>query len=337
MQIRASIIGCGKRGKAHAVGYDTASDTTFVGFADPVNDAACALAADFGDAPVFVDHREMLAETSPNMVSVCTWPQYRIGIIRDCVEAGVKAIHCEKPMALSWGDSRRMHDICRDAGVQLSFCHQRRYVTQYVRALELIREGALGTVQQLQGHCANFFDWGTHWFDMFHYFNDESPAQWVLGQVDTTGEKTVFAAPVDTGGVSQLRFENGVLATLITGKAAPKGAGVRVIGDAGVLEVCDWTPDGPIRLLRDGGTGRWERPEIEPEGKDPGTPRSILDAIAAFREGRPLMCSSEHALRATQLIFATFLSAQRGGRIDLPLSDEELPMADFFPAAAASA
>jgi hypothetical protein len=37
----------------------------------------------------------------------------------------------------------------------------------------------------MEATCDNLFDWGTHWFDMLFFFNDETPVEWVIGQIDT--------------------------------------------------------------------------------------------------------------------------------------------------------
>jgi len=51
--------------------------------------------------------------------------------------AGVKAIHCEKPMAPTWGESLKMAAACDKAGIQLTFGHQRRFLDAFRKAKEL--------------------------------------------------------------------------------------------------------------------------------------------------------------------------------------------------------
>ena len=41
------------------------------------------------------------------------------------------------------GEAKRMHDVCDERGVQLTFNHQRRFGPEFVRARELVREGAI--------------------------------------------------------------------------------------------------------------------------------------------------------------------------------------------------
>ena len=55
-----------------------------------------------------LDYHEMLARENLDIVSICTWPHLHAPMVIAAAEAGVRAIHCEKPMAPTWGEARRM-------------------------------------------------------------------------------------------------------------------------------------------------------------------------------------------------------------------------------------
>jgi predicted dehydrogenase len=152
----------------------------------------------------------MLAEEKLDVVSICTWPHLHAPMVITAAEAGVAAIHCEKPMATTFGDAKRMNQVCIDRGVQLTFNHQRRFGTPFVKARQLLREGAIGKLLRLEAQCANLYDWGTHWFDMFFYFNEQTPAEWVIGQVETRGDSQIFGVHVEGQGISHIKFKNDV-------------------------------------------------------------------------------------------------------------------------------
>jgi predicted dehydrogenase len=48
-------------------------------------------------------------------------------MVTAAAQAGVKAIHCEKPMAPTWGECKKMVAVCNERHVQLTFNHQRRF------------------------------------------------------------------------------------------------------------------------------------------------------------------------------------------------------------------
>jgi hypothetical protein len=51
----------------------------------------------------------------------------------------------------------------------------------------------------------------------------------------------------------------------------------------------------------------------------------VLDLIDALKTGREPELAGRRALQATELIFATYESSRRRGRIDLPLTIEDSP------------
>jgi predicted dehydrogenase len=333
---RVGIIGCGRPWKtagasgfgmahSHALGYQASSDTTIVALADVNIDNARAFQEEHGGEQIYADYHEMLAREKLDIVSICTWPHLHAPMVIAAAEAGVKAIHCEKPMAPTYGEARRMVTACEEHSVQLTFNHQRRFGTRFCTARDLLRSGAIGELQRLEGGCDNLFDWGTHWFDMFFFYNDETPVEWVIGQIEPTGGPTIFGVPIEGQGISHFRFRNDVRGLLTTGYGAGPGAYNRLIGTAGMIEV----RLGGTSPLRVWGKGHddWQEVEVnagENELYDV-VPRGILDLIDALKNIREPELSGQRALRATELIFATYESSRRHGRVDLPLDIEDSP------------
>jgi UDP-N-acetylglucosamine 3-dehydrogenase len=319
---KAGIIGCGGRGKAHAQGYQAALDVEIVACADPVGEARDIFAEQFGVGQSYADYREMLEREDLDFVSVCTWTRFHKEMVVAAANSGIKAIHCEKPMAHTWGESKELYRACVDNEVVVTFCHQRRFRFNYARAKKLLDEGAIGQLIRVEGACQNLFDWGTHFFDMFFFYNNEVPAEWVIGQIDVGDEVEWFGVQVETSGVAWIRWKNGVEGLLTTGETAQETARNRLIGTEGIIEI------GPkeeplLRILKLGAKG-WEEPgfdsEIEP---NEDTVLSVLDLVECVKTGREPMLSGRKALQATELIFATYESSRRRARIDLPLDVDD--------------
>src|SRR5439155_9487653 len=133
--------------------------------ADIRRESAEAFAAQYGDPAVYVDYREMLAEVKPDVVSVATWPHLHAEMVIAAAEAGARAVHCEKPMAPTWGEARRMVEACAESGTQLTFNHQRRFLEPFQTARRLLRDGTVGDLLRIEGACGDMIDWGTHWRD----------------------------------------------------------------------------------------------------------------------------------------------------------------------------
>lgn len=328
-ELRVGIIGCGRPLRAqgasgygmshwHAKGYASAPACRLTALADISCENAQAFQEEHGGERIYEDYREMLAQEDLDIVSVCTWPHLHAEMVCAAAEAGVRAVHCEKPMAPTWPEARAMVETCERLGTQLTFNHQRRFGRPFRRAKELLREGAVGKLIRLEASCSNLFDWGTHWFDMLFYYNDEEPVEWVLGQAEWKDGPTHFGLRMEGQGLSHFKFRNGVHGLLVTGFEAGWEAQNRLVGEEGVIEVAH--RDGtPVRVWSKGQT-YWQAVDARDDGNDLDLVLAgIQDLVDALRTGREPELSGRRALRATELIFATYESSKRRGRVDLPL------------------
>jgi predicted dehydrogenase len=62
-----------------------------------------------------------------------------------------KHVFCEKPMAISSAECRRMIDACRQAKVKLMIGYRVHYDPTWIQAIEIIRSGKIGELQSFQG------------------------------------------------------------------------------------------------------------------------------------------------------------------------------------------
>lgn len=320
-QYKAGVIGCGGRGKAHARGYAHCGDTELVACADPFEASRSAYAEQFEVGRSYEDYHEMLEKEDLDIVSVCTWTGMHREMIDAAASSGIKAIHSEKPMAKNWGDAKAIVKACDDNDVVITFCHQRRFGAQFVKAKEIAKSGAIGDVYRFEGSCPNLFDWGTHWFDMFFFYNDDEPAEWVIGQIDGKGTKDVFAAPCEGSGLSWIRYANGREGLLATGGTDLGGNLNRIVGTDGVIEVRPGRNDDQLKVFAH---GAWDVPDLsDVVAHDDATVLSVVDLAESLKEGREPELSGRKALQATELIFATYESSRRRGKVELPLDVDD--------------
>jgi len=293
-----------------------------VACADPFGTAAETMAKDFKIRATYADYTEMLDKENLDVVSMALWTGLHCDAIMACVNAKTKPklINAEKPMAPTFGESRRMHEACEEAGIMMTFSHQRRFGPTFAKARELLKGGAIGELIRMEGYCSNLFDWGTHWFDMMFFYNDDLPVRWVMGQVDVIEDRTVFGTPVENNGLSHIMWKNGVTGLLVTGEDHGSACQNRLLGTEGIIEI------GPgLRVLREG--KKWESPELT-KSKLPGadTTLYILESIDCVLTGKESILSSRKALQATELIFATYESSRRRARVELPLDIDDSPL-----------
>jgi hypothetical protein len=157
-----------------------------------------------------------------------------------------------------------------------------------------------------------------------------------MGQIDSRTDRSVFGVRLEDQGISYFAYQNGVRGLLLTGDAIPSerggptgqraamGAAHRIVGTAGVIEVA--APGSKVRLINDAAPGYQEVPlDAGPTQSSDVIAAGIADALSCLESGREPELSSHKALRATEMIFATYESARRRARIDLPLEIEDSP------------
>jgi predicted dehydrogenase len=346
----------------HAAGYQRIDGCELVGCADIVRENAEAF-ADNHDIPsngVYESYETMLREVDPDVVSVCVPPAVHAEIVIDCAETGVvDAIHCEKPMARTWEECREMVEVCREREIQLTFNHQRRFARPFKRAKELLDDDHIGDLQRIEVGGKNLYDYGTHLFDFCTELVDETPAEWVLAQIDYREENVQFGVHNENGALVQWEYENGVSGLASTGDSSLVDCHLRLVGTNGVIEV--GPADGPpLRAKRDGDSG-WQSIDTDGDGVHfptgglvgaalqklddllpdsidvPGTPvpytsRSIANVVHCYRTGTPSPLRGEVALQGTELIFSAYESARKRGRVDLPLEVDDNPLESMVEA-----
>jgi predicted dehydrogenase len=351
--LKVAIIGCGRplgtagvtgfgMAHRHMAGFFASGRCTLVAVADLSRDNAEAfVAAHNPAAAIYADYRRMLRDVRPDVVSVCLWPHLHAQVVCAAARFKPRVILCEKPMDIHWNACLRMHRMCRRHGVLLAINHQRRFNRPIAKAKALLDGGAIGRLLRLDGAWQNLADAGTHVLDLMFFFNHDTPAEWVLGQIEMRGATRVFGAVNAGHGLTEFRFQNGVRAVYHFGhQHAELGCLLRLTGEGGIIEILF---EAPWLRLRRYGQPDWEVIDTgESIHDDQAIYRGIADVLACLEAGTMPQLASERALRATEIIFATHESSRRRGRVDLPLPSGPCAMlsmlasgelhADFPPA-----
>lgn len=333
-KLKIGFIGTGKRpvkagpqgyGMAHqhAAAYEHLEDCEIVACADISEDNARSFQELFHVTHIYTDYIQMLEEQSLDIVHVCTWPHLHAEMVIAAAERGVKGIYCEKPMASTWDDAKRMVEVCDKHGVHLAFNHQRRFGAPFRKAKELIDQGEIGQLKKVEFGFGNLYDYGSHCFDLCNYFNDERRAVWVIAQIDYRKESLVFGAHNENQAFALWKYDNGVYGVASTGEGWDLiGSHNRVVGTDGVIEIGPAGENMPVLRIRRYGDKDWEAIDCGKDGvHGPGyVERAIADFIRCTKEGRESELSGRNALKATEIIFAAWESSRRRGRVDLPLT-----------------
>jgi predicted dehydrogenase len=96
------------------------------------------------DAPAYTGAEEMLAAHQPQVLHIATHPDSHLFYCRLAAKRRVPVVVCEKPLAGTLHDARRIAALHRSGAVKILTNHERRYAADYTRARDILAGGRLG-------------------------------------------------------------------------------------------------------------------------------------------------------------------------------------------------
>lgn len=203
--VQVGIIGCGgiANGK-HMPGLSKLGNVALVAFCDIVPDRAKQAVEKYGvpGAKVYENYQDLLSAGGLDVVHVCTPNDSHADIAIAALEAGCHVM-CEKPMAKTATDARRMVEAVQRTGKKLCIGYQSRYRadSQYLHAA--CRRGDLGDIYFAKAHAVRrravptwgvfldeekqgggpLIDIGTHALDLTLWLMDNYQVKSVTGSV----------------------------------------------------------------------------------------------------------------------------------------------------------
>ena len=152
--IHAAIVGLGRWGQRLVSSVQGKSDKlTFVrGMVrtpDKVRDFAIA-----HDLDLSANLADVLADQRVEAVVLATPHSLHVEQIVAAARAG-KAVHCEKPLALTRADALRAVSACEKAGVLLGVGHDKRYLASMQELARVVAGGELGQILHIEGNSSN--------------------------------------------------------------------------------------------------------------------------------------------------------------------------------------
>lgn len=320
------VAGMGKRGTHHAEAVAKNPRFKLVGLCDIDPARLESVRQKFGVEKVHSDAAQLLAATRPDVFIFCTLPQIRLPLIQAGVEAGVKLIAFEKPVALSMNEGLAMFDLLRKAGVKSVVSHQHRYGVHYQKVKEIISSGALGRVHTVYGHATGWMmHMMSHLVDYTSWYNDYAEVEWVVGQAAGKDKfADVHSSPDYISALIQ--YANGVRSVIECGAGAPDVPEVEAwwrkcrIGAQGTEGFAEVLTGGGWRAVTKNGLSSG------PGGMDydhdmPPYIQDIADWLDDPAKVHP--CNGETALKGLEVMMAACRSVVQRGKVTLPLGPGE--------------
>jgi predicted dehydrogenase/nucleoside-diphosphate-sugar epimerase len=144
-RVKVGLVGAGYVSTYHARALRSLPFAEIVGIADLDQKRAAALAAQF-QIPNVYPSLQAMAEAQPKVIHILTPPGSHAALALEALEMGCH-VFVEKPMAESAADCDRMIRSAREKGLVLSVNHSARMDPIVLKALAMVRSGAVGEVQ----------------------------------------------------------------------------------------------------------------------------------------------------------------------------------------------
>lgn len=161
MTLRLAIVGAGRIAGAYAEIVHDCTSVEMVGVVDQEPLAAKTLAIEL-DCDAFDSHLDLIESAQPNAVILCTPPVTHPDITVDLLRAQVSVV-CEKPLATSSAEARRMLAAEASSKAILTMASKFRYVEDVVRAREIALSGQIGEVILVENTFASRIDMAERW------------------------------------------------------------------------------------------------------------------------------------------------------------------------------
>jgi predicted dehydrogenase len=249
-------------------------------------------------------------------------------------DAGMPVL-CEKPLALSANEARHVVERFAAKGVSLMEGFMYRFHPQNVRVLELIADGAIGTVREMRAHLSvdimqaagsgnvrfdkalgggSLLDMGCYAVNVVRRIFGEEPVA-VMGNLDL--DKT---SGVDLAASALLLFSDGRSASVSSSFRANGQGTYQVIGTMGTIEVPRAFIPGMGSRAAEGlvivvdADGHRVETRFEPVDQY----RLLVEAFAtAVLSGRPVPYAPQDAVDNLRVLDAIAASARSGMRMEI--------------------
>ena len=340
---RIGIIGCGWISTAHMNGYKSVPGVSVIAAADMASERLKSFGKEWGivDRNLYNDYRELLKNESLDILSICTPAISHAEIVKETVKYPLKAVVCEKPIALSLKDADAMISVCKTANCKLIICHQRRFENRYVKARELIFGGAIGRINSISTFSGDLFEDGTHAIDLMRYLIGDPKIKSVIGQVDFGNKAKIYGHLRDYASIGHIIFEDNIWGTIMTEELMRRcnvnsSLGFSIVGTEGSIEISGGNYPQPSWLsikTKD----KWERYEIGDKLLAPPR-KDVIDSgiieyfwlepfqkimesvIETIETGKDNICKAENARAAIEVVVAIYESSRTKKLIDFPVN-----------------
>ncbi|MGL1890702.1 MAG: Gfo/Idh/MocA family oxidoreductase [Spirochaetaceae bacterium] len=219
-ELKIAIIGCGPRATRHAAAYGNIENTRLVACCYRSKEEQNDFAQKYSCKPYF-NPEEMIKEEKPDIVHIVTPVFSHAEMLEIVCKLNVPACLCEKPLCVGVKDYNRIRKAVRASKTKIVVNHQFRYHRDLVKCAEAVASGKLGKIRYCEFSCGmSMNQQGTHVLDYILKLLGDPKVESVYGAAGSP-DPAEPRHPAPKGTVAQVKFDNGVYGTWVTGESAP--------------------------------------------------------------------------------------------------------------------
>jgi predicted dehydrogenase len=337
-------IGAGFISALHAEAFRLVPEAHIRGVAAATEASARRFAEEHDIPTHHSDYRRLLDDSAVDVVTVALPNHLHRDVVVAAAAAG-KHVIVEKPLARTLAEADEMIAACREAGVLLMYAEELCFAPKYVRAKELVDEGALGRVymvQQGEQHFGPHSDWfwdvdrsgggvlmdmGCHGVEFARWIYDKPQVESVTAELGTYvhGERTRG----EDHAIATVRFAGNRVGLIETSWAKRGGMDDRaeIFGSDGVTYV-DLLRGSSLTTYSEKGYGYavekapdtrgWTFAMFE-ELWNYGFPQEMRHFVECVQHGGTPLETGEDGRAVLEILYAMYLAAGSAGRVAFPL------------------
>ena len=335
----AVVGGAGTWGRFYLRAYASHPDCEIVALVDRARDRRGAFAERYGVETVFDTVDELFAKEVPDIVSIILPVGHNPETVIACAEAGVKAVSCEKPIAVELSQADEMVRVCRERGAAFG-CGTGYWDAPYLLEIaDWIRAGNIGQLtgaaipgglptEVSGGGCVPLtimrlltgmeVEWAEGWV-LPPQAGWMPPVEFAAVETDSPAYGRLGLSPIGSG----FKATGGIVCEIVKPQTEQKGfCPASVTGESGRV----WTSSPkPVLIQGHGAASTPVQPEFLDSPRKDGFTSAIERLMRAVDTGENALCSGHDYRQALEIAIALKQSAHRGHqRISVPLEDRSL-------------
>ncbi len=342
----AVVGGAGTWGRFYLRAYANHPDCEIVALVDRARDRRDAFAERYEVETVFDTVDELFAIEVPDIVSIILPVGHNPETVIACAEAGVKAVSCEKPIAVELSQADEMVRVCRERGTAFG-CGTGYWDAPYLlETADWIRAGNIGQLtgaaipgglptEVSGGGCVQLtmtrlltgmeVEWAEGWA-LPPQAGWMPPVEFEAVETDSPAYGRLGLSPIGSpnkSGQAGSKETGGIVCEIVKPQAQQKVfCPVSVTGENGRVWV---TSPQPILIQGQEAESAPVQPEFLDSPRKDGFTSAIERLMRAVDTGEDALCSGHDYRQALEIAIALKQSAHHGHqRISLPLENRSL-------------